>query len=66
MTSTNDTRAALADAIADKLSEIPQISKKEKVPPVSPPAMMNILRNCYWARKPLIPVYSLFGPIWQS
>ena len=30
MTSTNDTRAALADAIADKLSEIPQIAGKEK------------------------------------
>ena len=29
MTSTNDTRAALADAIADKLSEIPQIAGKE-------------------------------------
>ncbi|WP_211830831.1 hypothetical protein [Kistimonas asteriae] len=30
MTSTNGTTAALADAIVEKLSEIPQISEKEK------------------------------------
>ena len=30
MTSTNSTRATLADAIADKLSEIPQITEQER------------------------------------
>ncbi|GAA4650180.1 hypothetical protein GCM10023116_24630 [Kistimonas scapharcae] len=32
MTSTNDNRAALADAIADKLSEIPQICEQRRYP----------------------------------